>query len=71
MRAQTLEQSLAQAEIDTSRIIDPSMGVTAESLYQYIPATQLKGMDEWIPESLYYSYYNSEYIFVIIDALCH
>ncbi|XP_048480092.1 5-methylcytosine rRNA methyltransferase nsun-4 [Plutella xylostella] len=58
VRAQTLEQSLAQAEIDTSRIIDPSMGVTAESLYQYIPATQLKGMDEWIPESLYYSYYN-------------
>ncbi|XP_063537416.1 5-methylcytosine rRNA methyltransferase nsun-4 isoform X2 [Cydia strobilella] len=53
----TLEESLASAQMDMSRIIDPSMGVTSEALYQYVPATQLKGMDEWVPESLHYSYY--------------
>lgn len=46
---------------DESRIIDPSMGISAEALYQYLPATKLKGMDEWIPESLHYSYYSSKY----------
>ncbi|KAM3965789.1 5-methylcytosine rRNA methyltransferase l(2)10685 [Aphomia sociella] len=54
----TLEQSLNNTDIDISRIIDPSMGMSSESLYQYIPASKLKGMDEWLPESLHYSFYS-------------
>ncbi|XP_047992913.1 5-methylcytosine rRNA methyltransferase NSUN4 isoform X1 [Leguminivora glycinivorella] len=60
VKSQTLEESLASAQMDMSRIIDPSMGVTSEALYQYVPATQLKGMDEWVPESLHYSYYSKD-----------
>lgn len=66
---QTLEQSVAEAMPDESRIIDPSMGISAEALYQYLPATKLKGMDEWIPESLHYSYYSSEYYNLSIPIL--
>ncbi|XP_049876089.1 5-methylcytosine rRNA methyltransferase NSUN4 [Pectinophora gossypiella] len=56
----TLDQSLAEAEIDESRIIDPGMGLMSEALYQYVPATKLKGMDEWVPESLHYSFYSTK-----------
>ncbi|CAH2043318.1 unnamed protein product, partial [Iphiclides podalirius] len=55
----TLDQALEEAEIDQSRLIDPSIGISSDALYQYIPATKLKGIDEWIPESLHYSYYTS------------
>ncbi|KOB75186.1 putative methyltransferase NSUN4, partial [Operophtera brumata] len=44
---ETLDESLSQAVIDESRIIDPSLGITSEALYQFTPATKLKGMDEW------------------------
>ncbi|KAJ0174787.1 hypothetical protein K1T71_009895 [Dendrolimus kikuchii] len=54
----TLDQSIAEAVIDESRIIDPSMGLTSEALYQFLPATKLKGTDDWIPESLHYSFYS-------------
>ncbi|XP_013179745.1 PREDICTED: 5-methylcytosine rRNA methyltransferase NSUN4 [Papilio xuthus] len=56
----TLDQAIDDAEIDQSRIIEPSMGINSEVLYQYIPATKLKGLEEWVPESLHYSYYNSK-----------
>lgn len=55
----TQEQSL-EAQIDESRVIDPTFGISSEALYQYIPATKLKGMDDWIPESAHYSYYTSK-----------
>lgn len=56
----TLDQSIAEAVIDESRIIDPSMGMTSELLYQFLPATKLKGMEDWIPESTHYAYYSSK-----------
>lgn len=54
--AQTLDQAIENAQIDESRIIQPSMGLSSEALYQYVPATKLKGLDEWVPESLHYSF---------------
>lgn len=65
----TLEQSLAEAQIDTSRIVDPSMGLTSEALYQYLPATKLKGMDDWVPESLHYSYLSSKFLCGVIVTI--
>ncbi|KAJ2945476.1 hypothetical protein O0L34_g288 [Tuta absoluta] len=62
----TLDESLAEAEIDESRIINPAMGITAEALYQYIPATKLKGMDDWVPESLHYSYVTKDKDFPLV-----
>ncbi|XP_068617854.1 5-methylcytosine rRNA methyltransferase NSUN4 [Battus philenor] len=56
----TLDQALEEAEIDQTRLIDPSMGINSETLYQYVPATKLKGLEEWVPESLHYSFYNNQ-----------
>ncbi|KAJ8712156.1 hypothetical protein PYW07_004998 [Mythimna separata] len=65
----TLEDSLAEAKIDQSRIIDPALGMTSESLYQFLPATKLKGMDEWVSESVHYSYLSKDKDFpLVIEA---
>ncbi|XP_026735790.1 5-methylcytosine rRNA methyltransferase NSUN4 [Trichoplusia ni] len=62
----TLEESIAEAKIDESRIIDPSLGITSESLYQFLPATKLKGMDDWVPESQHYSYFSKDNDFPLV-----
>lgn len=51
---QTLEED---SDIDYRRTIDSSVG--AAGLHEFIPATKLKGMEDWIPESDHYKYYNS------------
>ena len=66
--AQTLDQAIENAQIDESRIIQPSMGLSSEALYQYVPATKLKGLEEWVPESLHYTFHaNSNYIHTILN----
>ncbi|XP_034834697.1 5-methylcytosine rRNA methyltransferase NSUN4 [Maniola hyperantus] len=54
--AASLNQAIEDAQLDHSRIIEPSIGISSEALYQYIPATKLKGLDDWVPESLHYSF---------------
>ncbi|XP_063829385.1 5-methylcytosine rRNA methyltransferase nsun-4 [Ostrinia nubilalis] len=63
---QSMNYPTSESQLDESRIIDPSMGMSSEVLYQYIPATKLKGMDEWIPESLHYSYYSTDKDFPLV-----
>lgn len=41
-----------------NRIVDSSYGTA--SLYEYIPATKLKGMEDWVFESDHYKYYKAE-----------
>lgn len=55
----SLHGSLKQAEYDTTRIIDPEIGLTASALYEYIPATKIKGMEDWVLESDHYKYYEN------------
>ncbi|XP_041982027.1 5-methylcytosine rRNA methyltransferase NSUN4 [Aricia agestis] len=55
----SLNDALQEASIDETRIITPQMGVSSESLYQYIPATKLKGMEDWIPESQHISFFTN------------
>lgn len=43
--------------IDTKRMIDPEVGTGG--LYEFMPATQIKGMEDWIPESEHYRYYQT------------
>lgn len=52
--AQTMEED---KDIDYRRTIDASVG--ADALHEFIPATKLKGMEDWIPESDHYKYYSS------------
>lgn len=56
----SLHSKLEAREIDESRLIDPNIGASSGALYEFIPATELKGMDDWIPESQHYSYYKQE-----------
>lgn len=54
-----MADTLKSADYDTSRIIAPGpkgLSLTA-SLYDFMPATRLKGMDDYIPESAHYAFY--------------
>ncbi|XP_044737838.1 5-methylcytosine rRNA methyltransferase NSUN4 [Chrysoperla carnea] len=55
----SLQKSLDSAQIDYSRIINPDVGLSGSALYEYIPATKLKGMEDWILESDHYRYYET------------
>ena len=43
--------------IDEKRMIDPE--VSTGGLYEFVPATKIKGMEDWIPESEHYRYYQT------------
>ncbi|XP_075153735.1 5-cytosine rRNA methyltransferase nsun-4-like isoform X1 [Haematobia irritans] len=47
----------ASVSIDHSRIVDPDHGTGA--LYDFVPASTIKGMEDWIPESEHYKYYQT------------
>lgn len=50
----SLEKQLAQAELDNTRLVDPKNVSSTELLHQYVPATKIKGREDWIPESDHY-----------------
>lgn len=53
-----LEQVMREdSAIDYSRIIDPQFAESA--LYEYIPATKIKGLEDFVPESEHYRYYSN------------
>lgn len=55
----SLEKSLSEAEIDNSRLVDANNALSAEILYQYVPATKIKGVpNDWVAESDHYKYYD-------------
>lgn len=54
----SLEQSLAEdSAYDMNRMISAEIGVMG--LQEFIPATKLKGMEDFIPESDHYQYYKT------------
>lgn len=54
----SLEKSLAEdSQYDFNRMISAEVGVMG--LQEFIPATKLKGMEDFIPESNHYQYYNT------------
>lgn len=61
----SLEESMTEAELDENRIIDPSNPLSVYPLYEFIPASKLHGMDNWIPESEYYNFYKKNMDFPI------
>ncbi|XP_055595367.1 5-methylcytosine rRNA methyltransferase NSUN4 [Uranotaenia lowii] len=56
-------------EMDYQRLIDPSTG--SSSLHEFIPATKLKGMEDYVPESDHYKYYNTNADFPIKIEMEH
>lgn len=55
----------AEIEYDTSRIISASSGLSVSSLQEFVPATKLKGLDDWVLESDHYNYYTKGADFTI------
>lgn len=54
----SLQKSLAEdSEYDFNRMITAEVG--AVGLHEFIPATKLKGMDDYVSESEHYQYYNT------------
>lgn len=55
----SLEKSLTEdSEYDVNRMIAAEVGVMG--LQEFIPATRLKGMEDFVPESDHYQYYNTK-----------
>ncbi|XP_012266662.2 5-methylcytosine rRNA methyltransferase NSUN4 isoform X2 [Athalia rosae] len=51
MNLLSIADSKSEKDLDEDRIIDPNKDLVFSSLYQYIPATKLKGMEDYILES--------------------
>ncbi|XP_001607372.1 5-methylcytosine rRNA methyltransferase NSUN4 [Nasonia vitripennis] len=50
---------------DRNRIISSSAGVSASQLFEYVPATKIKGKDDFVLESEHYGYYTQGADFVV------
>ncbi|XP_061517821.1 5-methylcytosine rRNA methyltransferase NSUN4 [Anopheles gambiae] len=56
---QSLDKSLKDdSEIDYQRMVDPAVG-TAAALHEFVPASKLKGMEDYVFESEHYKYYSN------------
>jgi len=60
-----------EAEYDESRLIDPDLNSNIGGLYQFVPATELHGKTDWIPESQHYQYYeeNSDFPINVVNEI--
>lgn len=61
----SLESSLENAEYDTQRLVDSKNALSAEILYQFVPATKIKGKEDFIPESSHYKLYDNDSQFAV------
>lgn len=56
----SVTESLKHAEYDLSRIINPVSNLDfSAALYEFVPATKLKGKEDWISEAQHYRYYDN------------
>ena len=54
----SLEKTIQEdSDLDYRRIVDDSLGTAG--LHEFIPATKLKGNDDWVLESDHYKYYST------------
>ncbi|KAJ8680682.1 hypothetical protein QAD02_016469 [Eretmocerus hayati] len=56
VQLQSIETNVVRGS-DSSRIISASAGISASQLYEYVPATKIKGMDDFVLESEHLGYY--------------
>ncbi|KAK2585917.1 hypothetical protein KPH14_010501 [Odynerus spinipes] len=63
VRMRSIAEDSNNIKEDTSRIIVPSEGLSG--LYDFVPATKLKGMEDWVLESKHYEYYQKSSDFVV------
>ena len=64
-----LVKTLSNPQIDEQRIIDPDNVIDASTLYEYVPATKLKGMEDYTVESQHYGYYKVSFAYLNLNLL--
>ncbi|XP_071559511.1 5-cytosine rRNA methyltransferase NSUN4 [Temnothorax nylanderi] len=55
VKMKPIESDLNEVALDENRIVHPNANLSG--LYEFVPATKLKGMEDWILESQHYGYY--------------
>ncbi|KAJ8916818.1 hypothetical protein NQ315_005825 [Exocentrus adspersus] len=55
----SLENSLDNAEYDTKRLVDIKNVLSTEILHEFVPATKIKGREDFILESSHYKLYDN------------
>lgn len=51
----SIDSNLSEVALDENRIVHPNAGLSG--LYEFVPATKIKGMEDWVLESQHYGYY--------------
>ncbi|XP_029157751.1 5-methylcytosine rRNA methyltransferase NSUN4 [Nylanderia fulva] len=51
----SIDANLNEVMLDENRIVHPNAGLSG--LYEFVPASKIKGMEDWILESQHYGYY--------------
>jgi len=54
----SLQSSLNNAELDVRRIVDSNNALSTEILNEFVPATKIKGKEDFIPESTHYKMFD-------------
>ncbi|XP_076675344.1 5-methylcytosine rRNA methyltransferase l(2)10685 [Andrena cerasifolii] len=55
VKLRSIEGDLNEIDIDSDRIIESSINIAA--LHEYVPATKIKGLNDWVLESDHYDFY--------------
>nr|CAI5858864.1 unnamed protein product [Callosobruchus analis] len=61
----SLASSLEKAKYDTRRLIDLKDPLSTETLHEFLPATEIKGKEDFIPESTHYKLYDQQTHFAV------
>ncbi|VEN49060.1 unnamed protein product [Callosobruchus maculatus] len=61
----SLASSLEKAKYDTRRLIDLKDPLSTETLHEFLPATEIKGKEDFIPESTHYKLYDQQTNFAV------
>lgn len=59
----SIESNLNEISLDENRIVHPS--ATLSGLYEFVPATKIKGLEDWVLESQHYGYYKEGLDFTV------
>ena len=63
IKLHSIEQELNDVQIDHSRVVDSNVNLSL--LQEYIPATKIKGLDDWVLESDQFKFYTQAQDFKI------
>ncbi|XP_023021678.2 5-methylcytosine rRNA methyltransferase l(2)10685 [Leptinotarsa decemlineata] len=61
----SLASSLSNAQYDTERLVDGKSFLSPEILHHFIPATKIKGNEDFLPESSHYKFYDQNIQFAV------